>query len=93
MQYFTLIGGFIGFSLAFAVSLAAGKNLEEAVFSATVGCLLTALLFRLFRLSLEYCAKQIIAEKSRLRDLENANQANAQAPQESQNIPPAHPTA
>lgn len=72
MQYFTLIGGFIGFLLAFLVSLIAGKSLEDVVFNATIGCVLTALLFRIFRFSLEYCAKQVVNEKSRVRELEKA---------------------
>jgi len=68
MQYFTLIGGFTGFVLTFAVSIIAGKDLAESVFNATIGCIITALLFRAFRLLVEYFAKQIVAEKTRLRD-------------------------
>jgi len=81
MQYFTLIGGFTGFVLAFLVSLVAGKNLEDAVFNATIGCILTALLFRVFRFVVEYCAKQVVAEKARLRDIEKAS-AEAPPPQQ-----------
>ena len=69
MQYFTLIGGFIGFILTFAVSLFAGKNLSDSVFTGTIGCVLIALLFRGFHLVIERCAAQIIAEKTRQRDL------------------------
>jgi uncharacterized membrane protein YjfL (UPF0719 family) len=72
MQYFTLIGGFIGFVLTFAVSLFSGKNLSDSVFNATVGCLLIALLFRGFHLVIERCAAQIVAEKTRQRDLARA---------------------
>jgi phosphotransferase system glucose/maltose/N-acetylglucosamine-specific IIC component len=93
MQYFTLIGGFTGFILAFLVSLIAGKNLEDTVFNATIGCVLTALLFRVFRFIVEYCAKQVVAEKARLRDIEKATAEEAQPPQDSMPETPAQPAA
>jgi phosphotransferase system glucose/maltose/N-acetylglucosamine-specific IIC component len=93
MQYFTLIGGFTGFILAFLVSLIAGKNLEDTVFNATIGCVLTALLFRVFRFIVEYCAKQVVAEKARLRDIEKATAEEAQQPQDSMPETPAQPAA
>lgn len=77
-----LIGGFIGFVLAFSVSLIAGKNLEDAVFNATIGCVITALLFRLFRYIIDYCAKQVVAEKARLRDMEQASPLETSPPTE-----------
>ena len=93
MQYFTLIGGFTGFVLAFLVSFVAGKNLEDAVFNATIGCVLTALLFRVFRSVIEYCAKQVVAEKARLRDIKTTAEAEAPPPQESTPETPAQPAA
>jgi uncharacterized membrane protein YjfL (UPF0719 family) len=93
MQYFTLIGGFTGFILAFLVSLVAGKNLEDTVFNATIGCILTALLFRIFRFIVEYCAKQVVAEKTRLRDIEKATAEEAPPPQDSRPETPAQPAA
>jgi hypothetical protein len=93
MQYFTLIGGFTGFVLTFLVSLVAGKNLEDTVFNATIGCVITALLFRLFRLAIEYCAKQVVAEKARLRDIEKATAEEAPPPQDSMPETPAQPAA
>jgi hypothetical protein len=93
MQYFTLIGGFTGFVLAFLVSLIAGKNLEDAVFNATIGCILTALLFRVFRSIIEYCAKQVVAEKARLREIEKNTPADASPPPDSTPETPAQPTA
>lgn len=93
MQYFTLIGGFTGFVLAFLVSLVAGKNLEDSVFNATMGCILTALLFRIFRSIVEYCAKQVVAEKARLRDIEKATSAEATPPAGSTPETPAEPAA
>jgi phosphotransferase system glucose/maltose/N-acetylglucosamine-specific IIC component len=93
MQYFTLIGGFTGFILAFLVSLVAGKNLEDTVFNATIGCILTALLFRIFRFIVEYCAKQVVAEKARLRDIEKATAEEAPPPQDSMPETPAQPAA
>ena len=93
MQYFTLIGGFTGFVLAFLVSLVAGKNLEDSVFNATMGCILTALLFRVFRSVLEYCAKQVVAEKARLRDIEKATLAEAMPPADSTPETPVQPAA
>jgi hypothetical protein len=93
MQYFTLIGGFTGFVLAFLVSLIAGKNLEDAVFNATIGCILTAMLFRVFRSIIEYCAKQVVAEKARLREIEKNTPADASPPPDSTPETPAQPTA
>lgn len=74
MQYFTLIGGFVGFLLTLAVSFLAGKDLADSVFNATIGCVVVGFLFRAFRYAAEYCAKQIVAEKARLRDEELAAQ-------------------
>lgn len=68
MQYFTLIGGFLGFLLTLVVSIFAGKDLAASVFNATVGCIVTAFLFRGLRFSLEHCARQIVAQKTRERD-------------------------
>jgi len=79
MQYFTLIGGFIGFLLTLAVSFLAGKDLADSVFNATIGCVLVAFLFRALRYAAERCAKQIVAEKTRLRDEELAAKEAAQA--------------
>jgi len=93
MQYFTLIGGFIGFLLALLVSLVAGKNLEDAVFNATIGCILAALLFRVFRFVVEYCAKQVVNEKARLREIEKTSAAEAPPPPDSIGETPAQPTA
>jgi hypothetical protein len=93
MQYFTLIGGFTGFVLTYLVSLVAGKNLEDTVFNATIGCVITALLFRLFRLAIEYCAKQVVAEKARLRDLEEATAAEPAPPPENTPETPVQPAA
>jgi hypothetical protein len=90
MQYFTLIGGFVGFLLTFAVSLLAGKDLAESVFNATIGCIVGGFLFRGFRAAAEHCAKQIVAEKTRLRDEQRAAEeaANAEPPAEA--APPAN---
>lgn len=88
-----LIGGFTGFVLTFLVSLVAGKNLEDTIFNATIGCVITALLFRLFRFVIEYCAKQVVAEKARLRDLEKANTEEPAPPSDSTPETPAQPAA
>ena len=77
MQYFTLIGGFVGFLLTLAVSFLAGKDLADSVFNATVGCVLVGFLFRAFRYAAEHCARQIVAEKTRLRNEELAAQQAA----------------
>jgi phosphotransferase system glucose/maltose/N-acetylglucosamine-specific IIC component len=92
MQYFTLIGGFTGFVLAFLVSLLANKNLEASVFNATIGCILTALLFRVFRFVIEYCAKQVVAEKTRLRELERSSIPDSPPPDNTPDAP-AQPAA
>ncbi len=75
MQYFTLIGGFIGFALTLAVSILAGKELGTSVFNATVGCVIIAFLFRGLRFVTEYCAKQVVSERIRIRDEELATAA------------------
>lgn len=77
MQYFTLIGGFVGFLLTLAVSFLAGKDLADSVSNATIGCVLVAILFRAFRYAAEHCAKQIVAQKTRIRDEELAAQQAA----------------
>lgn len=79
MQYFTLIGGFIGFLLTLAVSFLAGNDFADSVFNATVGCVLVAFLFRALRYTAEFCAKQIIVEKTRIRDEQLAAIEAAQA--------------
>ena len=85
-------GYFIGFVLAFLVSLLANKNLEASVFNATIGCVLTALLFRVFRFVVEYCAKQVVAEKTRLRDLERSSTPDSPPPDNTPDAP-AQPAA
>ncbi len=79
MQYFTLIGGFVGFLLTLAVSFLAGKDLADSVFNATIGCVAVGILFRAFRYAAEHCAKQIVAEKARLRAEQLATQQAATA--------------
>lgn len=81
MQYFTLIGGFLGFLLTLVASIFAGKDLAASVFNATIGCIVTAFLFRGLRFSIEHCARQVVAQKARERDeLRAAEQAAAAAP-------------
>jgi uncharacterized membrane protein YjfL (UPF0719 family) len=82
MQYFTLIGGFLGFILTLAVSILTEKDLVTSVFNATVGCVITGLLFCGFRFIAERCAKQVVAERTRIRDEELAAEQAAQASQE-----------
>jgi hypothetical protein len=93
MQFFTLIGGFLGFTLVLVVSLIAAKPLEEAVFNATLGCVLTAFLFRGFRMLLEHCARQVVAEKTRLRDEQASAENTPSPPTEEPQAPPAQTPA
>jgi uncharacterized membrane protein YjfL (UPF0719 family) len=72
MQYFTLIGGFIGFALTLAASILAGKELGTSVFNATVGCVIIAFLFRGLHFVTVFCAKQVVSERTRLRNEEMA---------------------
>jgi hypothetical protein len=74
MQYFTLIGGFVGFLLTFGVSLFSEKDLAGSVFNATIGCIVVALLFRGLHAAIQHCARQVVAEKARLRDEQLAAQ-------------------
>ena len=87
MQYFTLIGGFVGFLLTFGVSLFAGKDLALSVFNATIGCVVVGLLFRGFRAAAEHCARQVVAEKARLRDEQLAAEQAANADPEANATP------
>lgn len=82
MQYFTLIGGFLGFLLTLAVSILAEKDLAASVFNATIGCIVTAFLFRGLHFSLEICSRQIIAQKTRDRDEQRAAEQATAAPAE-----------
>jgi uncharacterized membrane protein YjfL (UPF0719 family) len=79
MQFFTLIGGFIGFLLTLAVSLLAGKSLEICILNATIGCVIVGFLFRGLHYAVEHCAKQIVAEKTRIRDEQLAAEQAAAA--------------
>jgi hypothetical protein len=88
MQYFTLIGGFVGFLLTFGVSLFAGKDLAESVFNATIGCIVMGMLFRGFRAAAEHCARQVVAEKTRLRDEQLAAEQSATPEADSTPTPP-----
>ena len=88
MQYFTLIGGFVGFLLTFGVSLFAGKDLAESVFNATIGCIVMGMLFRGFRAAAEHCARQVVAEKTRLRDEQLAAEQSATTEADSTSTPP-----
>lgn len=94
MQYFTLIGGFFGFALTLAASILSDKELGVSVFNATVGCLVIAFLFRGFRSVAEYCARQVVTERSRLRDEElAAAAAEAEALEKTQAAEAAENTA
>jgi hypothetical protein len=79
MQYFTLIGGFVGFLLTLAVSFFAGKDIADSVFNAMIGCVLMGVLFLALRYAAEHCAKQVIAEKKRQHDENLAAQEAASA--------------
>lgn len=46
-QYF-LMGGFIGFCLAFALSFLAGSSIHVALRNGMIGCIFMALLFQYF---------------------------------------------
>lgn len=88
MQYFTLIGGFVGFLLTFGVSLFSEKDLAGSVFNATIGCIVVGLLFRGLHAAIQHCAKQVVAEKARLRDEQLAAQQS-----ENSALTPDDPTA
>jgi hypothetical protein len=46
MKFFLLLGGFVGFVLAFAASWNAGNSAAQALRDAAIGCLAGAILFR-----------------------------------------------
>ena len=41
-----LLGGFTGFSVAFAASMAAGNSIDQMVFNGAIGCLVGAVLLK-----------------------------------------------
>jgi uncharacterized membrane protein YjfL (UPF0719 family) len=41
-----LLGSFVGFSLAFAASMAAGNGIEQMVLNGAIGCLVSGVLFK-----------------------------------------------
>lgn len=48
MSRYFLIGGFAGFALLFTISITSGASIDKALRNAMVGCVLFALLFRVY---------------------------------------------
>lgn len=66
MKRYFLIGGFIGFTLTFASSLANGGNLNWALRDAMFGCLLVAFGFRFIYRQLELGALHILQAEAEM---------------------------
>ena len=68
MKHFQLIGGFIGFVLAFGGSLSAGNEIAIALRDGAIGCVAGALLLRGFHAVLSWSVQDFAMERSRRRD-------------------------
>jgi hypothetical protein len=67
MQYFFLLGGFIGFLLPCAIGVLTGQEPGGVLLRAGVGCLGGAYLMRGFWMLIARCLRNSMVEKSRLQ--------------------------
>jgi len=70
MKYFMLLGGFFGFSLTLAMGVVAGGELGMVVFQSSVGCIVGAILFRMFRKVVASSVREVATQKVRERNQE-----------------------
>lgn len=63
MKYFVLVGGSLGFSLAFSSALAAGNDVSVAVKNGTIGCMVGAFLLKGFHMVMMACIRGALLEK------------------------------
>lgn len=67
MKFFMLLGGFFGFAITLAASYMAGCDLWWAVFQSSIGCLVGAYLFRMFRKVVASSVREVAIQKAKLR--------------------------
>jgi hypothetical protein len=75
MSQFFLIGGFVGFALAFFASLHAGTSVHVALRNGMLGCLLLAILTRYF-----FNKVALMLLHVRLREIEREESEEATEP-------------
>jgi hypothetical protein len=66
MQYFFLLGGFVGFLIPCGVGLYLGHDPVHMLFNSGVGCLVGAYVMRTFWRVMARCVRNSMVEKSRL---------------------------
>jgi hypothetical protein len=64
MKYFLLLGGFLGFLLAFSASVAGGDTPSAALLTGSAGCLAGALLFRGLHFVFSACLRSHLEERA-----------------------------
>ncbi|GEM_PF-2015892 len=72
MKFFMLLGGFFGFAITLAASTMAGCDLWWAVFQSSLGCMVGAYLFRMFRKVVAASVREVAVQKARSRVQEAA---------------------
>ena len=65
MKYFMLLGGFIGFMIVMVAGVMGGSELWMVVFHASIGCVVGAFLFRIFRKVVARSVREVAMQKSR----------------------------
>ena len=65
MKYFMLLGGFLGFTISMGAGIFAGSELWMVVFNASLGCVVGALLFRIFRKVVAGSVREVAMQRSR----------------------------
>jgi len=64
MKYFMLLGGFIGFMIVMVAGVLGGTELWMVVFHASIGCVVGAVLFRIFRKVVARSVREVAMQKA-----------------------------
>jgi flagellar motor component MotA len=65
MKYFMLLGGFVGFLIVMTAGVMRGGELWTVVLHSSVGCVVGAVLFRVFRKVVASSVREVAMQKSR----------------------------
>ena len=65
MKYFMLLGGFSGFLIVMAAGVLGGGELWMVVLQSSAGCVVGAVLFRVFRKVVAGSVREVAMQKSR----------------------------
>lgn len=79
MKFFMLLGGFLGFLAVMSAGLLAGSDPWLVLLNASIGCVIGAILFRVFRSVVSNSVKEIVIQKHRAAAEASAQQASQQA--------------